>query len=126
MAMGVNAHVNNDLGQSLRDIITDSSFKEDFDKVNAIIEASISQVIRSLHESSLLLDEAEKTFISLYEPYLYILIKNWRKNAWEIYMSLKNNSMNIEEIELKAFDLAQNLTALKDLKGLQNLIRIIE
>ena len=45
MGMGVNAHVNNDLSQSLRDIIEDESYKEDFDKVNTIIKYSTSEVV---------------------------------------------------------------------------------
>ena len=61
MALGVNAHVNNDLAQVLLAANVPEEFKADYDKVNDIIGESLREVVMSLQESSKFLRFLEKS-----------------------------------------------------------------
>ena len=115
MALGVNAHVNNDLSQSLHDIITDMDYKDDFDKVNILIRQQIPLVVASLHEQSLILETSKNVLRPIYAIGLYLLIKNWRQNAWDTYIYLKKESISIETIEKNAKTIALRIARLHKL-----------
>lgn len=102
MALGVNAHVNNDLAQVLLAANVPEEFKADYDKVNDIIGESLREVVESLNENSKLLGAMEKSLLTVYAPFLNIIIRRWRENAWQNFLLLKEGKKEIAEIEKEA------------------------
>jgi hypothetical protein len=113
MALGVNAHVNNDLGLTIFDIVKDDSYKKDYDKVNIIIKKSIKEVVNFLEEKSRPLNSAKNSFQPVYSYFLYKIIQKWRHNAWENYTMLKAQSVRKTDIEKKAEKTAGKLTKIR-------------
>jgi hypothetical protein len=99
MALGVNAHVNNDLSQSLYDTISEESYRKDFDKVNTLIQQKIPLVVSSLKEDNTFVNTSKNILQPLYASLLYLLIKSWRKNAWDSYINLKSETLSKKDIE---------------------------
>ncbi len=124
MALGVNAHVNNDLSQSLFNVVKNDAYKTDFDKVNGIIHKSIPEVINSLQEPSRLIATLEKVFLPVYTLFLDQLIKNWRADSWITYLQLKYSSTNVNAVEKKGKQLALQLRQVKHLYDIHHLRKI--
>lgn len=95
MALGVNAHVNNDLALSLYDCRIPEMFSYDYDKVNEIIIRSIPSVLHDLNCDSL----------KFTQSLLSKIIISWRSLAWKRYQSLLVSQTNKKEIEYKARDI---------------------
>ncbi len=121
MALGVNAHVNNDLAQSLHDVVKDETYKGDFNKVNAIIHESIPEVIKGLQESSSSLALLEKIFLPVYTFFLDALIQNWRSDTWNTFLALKKKIATVHQVENKAEKLAVQLSKIKRLRDIRHL-----
>lgn len=113
LALGVNAHVNNDLGLALFDSIKNTTFKNDFDKVNAIIFESLEEVIKTVHLSV------------LYKPFMGFLIYHWRKHAWNNYLGLVNKTKTRSTIEEKSASIAKELTKIDSLRNFYHLGKIL-
>lgn len=113
MALGVNAHVNNDLGMSLYDTINRNDYKKDYDKVNAIIYESLDEVINELQLQYYL------------KPFMGILIKRWRNNAWVNYDYLQNERITPGQIETKANTIAHVLAKVRSTRDFYQLYQII-
>lgn len=113
MALGVNAHVNNDLSQALLAAKTPEAFKSDYDKVNEIIYQSLREVVACLKENSKLLSVMEKNMFPAYAPLLNIIIRRWRENAWQNFLLLKEGKKTIVEIEKEAGIIAQKLVEIR-------------
>ncbi len=118
MAMGVNAHVNNDLAFTLVDVVSDEAFQQDFLKVNEIIHQSTKDIILSLEEKSSLVSFVENNFLILYKYFLDKLIENWRANVWKNYLNLKKGSTKKEAVEEKAFSIVKSLSNINHLSKL--------
>jgi len=77
--------------------------KNDFDKVNTIINESIDDVMKSLQEKSTLLNSSENLLVPAYSAYLSQLIQSWRNNVWLSYEALvrdkKSNKTHPRYIE---------------------------
>lgn len=114
MALGVNAHVNNDLGQSLYDI-ADYGYKIDFDKVNDVINTQIPLVISSLHEDSQIVEKSKNILRPLYSFILHLIIKNWRKNAWQTFILMRSNTKTIQDIESEALRIGNHFAKFRKL-----------
>lgn len=112
LAHGVNAHVNNDLGLALLDVV-DTDFKEDFDKVDAIIIGSLGEVI------------SKNTLSPIYKPFMHRLIKRWRKNAWNNFIALKEKTITRDEIEENAYGKGQVLMSITSPSNVYKLIPIL-
>jgi hypothetical protein len=113
MGMGVNAHVNNDLSQSLRDVINDASYKEDFDKVNTIIHYSTPEVIKYLQEKNAVVNTVKNISLPIYSFALSITIQKWRENAWNDSRKLITHTISEEKIENQAYTMAKKLVFFK-------------
>ncbi len=113
MGMGVNAHVNNDLSQSLRDVINDASYKEDFDKVNTIIHYSTPEVIKYLQEKNAVVNTVKNISLPIYSFALSIIIQKWRENAWNDSRKLIAHTISEEKIENQAYTMAKKLVFFK-------------
>lgn len=113
MGMGVNAHVNNDLSQSLRDVIEDTNYKEDFDKVNTIINYSTPAVIRYLKEKNKVVNTAKNILLPIYSCALSTTIQKWRENAWNDSRKLITHTISEEKIENQAYTMAKKLVFFK-------------
>lgn len=124
MALGVNAHVNNDLGYSLFAVITDEQFKKDFDAVNKIIDESISEVVKELIETSSLVTLGQNYALGIYKWMLTAVIKKWRKNAWDNYLLLKSNG-DTEIIAQNAQRIAKELLTIRTLPQLYKVYNLM-
>lgn len=115
MALGVNAHVNNDLPQTLRDVMKGNNDKHDFTVVNDIIRNCLDEVVSSLEEKSLLINTLENTTKHFYEALLMTLIQNWRNYAWDTYLKLQKNLTSIGAIESKAQANANKIVTIRSI-----------
>ena len=122
MALGVNAHVNNDLPQTLQLVHRGDMNKDDFDKINEIIGFSLKEVISSLHEKSLLLSKIQNISLFFYKPILTQLIRNWRDVAWDNYCLLNEKKRKVNDIELEASIVAKKLLTIKHVYDLPKVI----
>ncbi len=122
MALGVNAHVNNDLPQTLDDVMKGSRFQYDFLLINEIIKHSLHEVVRSLHEKNRAMNIAKNIFESVYAKYLNNLISEWRNDAWNSYLKLIENKTTVQKIELKAKKKAENITYIRSILDLKKIL----
>lgn len=125
MALGVNAHVNNDLAQSLLDVVKNEAYKVDFDTVNTIIHESISEVIRTLQEQSRMIATSEKMFLPVYTVFLDAVIQNWREYTWQTYTALKNQKTTVPSVEHKAEQIAILLCKVKSIFAIHHLRKVL-
>jgi hypothetical protein len=113
MALGVNAHVNNDLGMSLQDSIKRDDYKKDFDEVNAIIYDSLDEVI-------------QKLYLPFYfKPFMNMFIRRWRSNAWTNYDYLRSQKISRKEIERNAGKIAAVLAKVNSARDFYQLYHLI-
>ncbi|MBA3724179.1 MAG: hypothetical protein H0W89_04815 [Candidatus Levybacteria bacterium] len=113
LALGVNAHVINDLGLALNDVVKDQSFKKDFNRVNKIIFGSITEIMQYCKISK------------IYSPFMQVLIWHWRKKAWNNFLKVSVKYFTKEVIEKKAYEYAVALTRIYSEKDFYQLSRII-
>jgi hypothetical protein len=113
LALGVNAHVNNDLGFSLFDVVNDTDFTSDFNKVNPVISASLDTVV------------SEVGLPKFYIPFMKLLIIYWRTKAWNNYGGLKQKTRTTREIEIKAQKIAVSLAKINSVKDFYHLNKIV-
>jgi hypothetical protein len=114
MALGVNAHVNNDLAFSLYDM-KNNNYK-DYLKINDVISKCLPDVLQSLHEKNKMLEVAKNKLAPIYSLFLAFLIKNWRGNAWKNHLLLKENLRNAIRIKARAAKIADSLCILSSNK----------
>lgn len=102
MALGVNAHVNNDIAQALLDSKAQKMHYKDYLKVNDIIIDSIKEVIDSLPGNTKFYGPKNTLLRPMYKLLMGFLIKRWRRKAWKKYLSLKSDSHYVRTIERDA------------------------
>jgi hypothetical protein len=114
MALGINAHVNNDICQVLRDCRADKRHYGDYKKINTIIRRSIYEVIDNIddHNHRPIINPKKRLMKPLYKIVMTLLIYLWRRNAWRNYQKIKSHDKSVREIENFAFDRSQKLTRL--------------
>lgn len=117
MALGVNAHVNNDLPQTLYDCRDHDNY-EDYEKINDLINDSIPLVIKELHEQSTFLHTCERVGLLSYHFILHTIIRKWRSDAWNSYLKLRENKIDKREIEVSAGKKAKALASIKNWQAL--------
>ena len=113
MALGVNAHVNNDLGQSLNDVIKNIKYREDFDKVNQIIHNNTKEVVEWLDEKSSIIDHLKNIFQPLYAFVLDFIIRKWRDYAWKNFLELQGHKITKDQIEQNALGIGIILSKIR-------------
>ena len=123
MALGVNAHVNNDLPQTLHDVMRGSRFQYDFLLINEIIKYSLHEVVRSLHEKNRLMNVTKNIFEKLYAYCLNNLISSWRKDAWNSYLKLTEDKITVQKIELKARKKAETIVSIRNIIDLPRILK---
>lgn len=123
MALGVNAHVNNDLPFTLRDL--HEPVEEDFLAVNGIISRSLAEVVTGLQEESPLLNAAQNSFTGLYGFFLERVITNWRENAWRSFRQLQAGTIGPQEIENSALEIAGKLRGVRSMADIPRLFQIV-
>lgn len=124
MALGVNAHVNNDLPQTLQEALKGSEQADDYNRINTIISYSLNEVIESLHEKNKIISVSEKMFKNIYKHYLTYIIHKWRKRAWKNYLELQNHTITKEIVELDAKGKANILVEIEQLHDTFRVIKI--
>lgn len=112
MALGVNAHVNNDIPQVLLDCEADRMHHDDFLKVNGLIADSIDEVISKLEDSKRFTDPKKPVIAMACKPVMKRLIKSWRDAAWRNFEAYKNQEISVEDIEQSARKKVRQLSML--------------
>lgn len=112
MALGVNAHVNNDIALTLRDCDASARHREDYHKVNDIIEASLGEVIDELDAAGKLIDPKRAVLTPVYKLAMGQLIRVWRGKAWHSFERLKSRRTSVGDIERSADKVAERLLML--------------
>jgi hypothetical protein len=109
MALGVNAHVNNDIAQVLRDTEPSDEVRRDYNLINSIIASSIDEVIDELSEETNRFGPRNMLLRPLYKIIMHILIIVWRTTAWNNYKKLTSAKISVSDIEMKAVRTARLL-----------------
>lgn len=112
MALGVNAHVNNDIALVLRDCNAQTKHYDDYVQINSIIISALNEIIDSLPNDKYYYGPKNKFFRPIYKYFMKLLIVRWRKQAWVNYIKLRNNIDYENEIEARAGSLARLLSKL--------------
>jgi hypothetical protein len=102
MALGVNAHVNNDIPQALLDAGAKQAYYEDYKAVNRIIAGALDEVLISLQPARSWPDPGNAVVRPVYKPAMSILIRRWRADAWKMSQRLRKHQLAINELESKA------------------------
>lgn len=101
MALGVNAHVNNDISLVLHDCNATKMHYQDYIKINDIITQSIFEVLDNLdkHRVAKVVPVQQKIIKYLCKPVLSLIIRRWRHNAWKHYIQMQQQDKNTQDIE---------------------------
>ena len=102
MALGVNAHVNNDIPLVLWKLQVGDKHYKDYMRVNKIIGNSILEVMDGLGKRSRSLWSTRPLVKFVYKPVMKLGISIWRYNAWRKYLRLKNGTMTKHSVEYRA------------------------
>ncbi len=111
MALGVNAHVNNDIPQVLRDCRANRQIYPDYIRVNSIIRDSLDEVIDLFKEDRSLSPHHRYTR-PFYKRGMHLLVMVWRYTAWRKFRRLERREMKVPHIEDKADTLAKGVRKL--------------
>jgi hypothetical protein len=98
MALGVNAHVNNDIPQVLRDCGARPRHYRDYQLVNDIIRDCIGEIIDNLEPGGRL-DPHHRILRPLYVMGMTWFIRRWRANAWKHYRQLTTQRLDRPGLE---------------------------
>lgn len=91
--LGANAHINNDLPFSLKQIVS-NEFYHDYKRVQSIIDKSIEEILPNITRNKV----KQKTYLLI----IKFICRRWRTNAWVNYKILTNDKKYFKAIEKKA------------------------
>ncbi len=111
MALGVNAHVNNDIPQVLLDCGANRQMYRDYVRVNGIIKDSLDEVIDLFKEDRLLSPHHQYTR-PFYKQGMHVLVILWRFTAWRKFRRLERRELKVPQLEDKADQLAKGVRKL--------------
>ncbi|HEX8226692.1 MAG TPA: DUF5995 family protein [Candidatus Saccharimonadales bacterium] len=103
--LGVNAHVNNDIAQVLRDCKASERHYGDYLLVNDIIADSVYQVLDSIDTPRRLKApiSPKRTILQpMYKQVMKFYVRRWRGRAWQNYLGLLDRRITIRDIEASA------------------------
>ncbi|HEX8182703.1 MAG TPA: DUF5995 family protein [Candidatus Saccharimonadales bacterium] len=100
MALGVNAHINNDIPQVLYDCGAKDKHRKDYRRINAIIHASIDEAIAALHGTDKLLNPKQRPLRLPAKLTMSALAKLWRFSAWKNFRALQTGSLTREQLHI--------------------------
>lgn len=109
MALGVNAHVNNDIPQVLRDCQATDEHFDDYVQVNDIIRRSLHEVMDQFRQDDRLLSPHRSVLRPLYAIGMEELVKIWRRSAWLKFKRLSGEDLSINSIEAMADRMAKGI-----------------
>lgn len=112
MALGVNAHVNNDIPQVLQDTKAMETHRRDYNLVNKIIRDSVNEVLDGLDATTHVLDPKRRLLKPLYKRVMDIVIARWRVKAWKHFERLKSHATTTQDIEKYASMMERELRKL--------------
>lgn len=96
MALGVNAHVNNDIPQVLLETSATDANRPDYRLVNQVIKEALSEVLSKVQPHHPRLHR-------LYRPVMNVLIRLWRYTAWHHFEHLAHQRLSVGQIEKRAY-----------------------
>lgn len=109
MALGVNAHVNNDIPQVLNDCGATDEQYDDYLRINDIIRSSLQEVMATFKQEDRLLSPHRAVLRPIYAVGMEELVKLWRGSAWRKFKKLEQKAMGVPHIESGADRLAQSI-----------------
>jgi hypothetical protein len=112
MALGVNAHINNDIPQVLLQTKANNKHTRDYLFVNSIIWASLDEVINDLDVDQRLLSPKTRILKPLYKLSMRWLVVVLRWLAWRNFTLLKAGKIKRQNIEIRAKRIARIINAL--------------
>jgi hypothetical protein len=112
MALGVNAHVNNDIPQVLRDCGAGYEHYADYLRVNGIIRASLGEVIGLFKDTGSLLNPNKRLQRPAFLLGMGFLVKLWRGSAWHKFQKLRHEKTAVPRIESRAGTLSRGIEKL--------------
>lgn len=102
MALGVNAHVNNDIPQVLLDSKATMKHYRDYLLVNTIIGKSLDEIIDNFHQPERRLNPTRPLVRFAYKIGMRILIRLWRYSAWRKFQKLRMRHSDVAEVQYNA------------------------
>lgn len=112
ISLGVNAHVNHDIPLVLRDLQADGRQLRDYRYVNAIISQALGEVLQTLPAESGRLRWQRQIARPFYKTAMNVLIRLWRKQAWQHYLKLEQGTYAQRRLESLAAQYATFLQRL--------------
>lgn len=117
LILGANAHINNDLPFSLKQVVENEYFYSDYQKVQKIIDRSVNEVLDSINKMFPSSSYIDRNLIWVYEIIIKFLIRKWRRTAWNNYLKLKQKKITANEIKKDATDIARQILLIANLIG---------
>ncbi len=112
VALGVNAHINNDIPQVLRDCAATQYHFQDYLLINHIIKDSFDEVLSGLQPSISFLRPQRRLLRPGYKIVMELLVRRWRKKAWYNYQQLARREMSQPQLESYAHGFVRPILAL--------------
>lgn len=107
LALGVNAHVNNDIPQVLLQCKSTTAYKNDYILINGIIGSTLYSVINHLDRYAAPISPKTRAIRPLYALGMRVTIRLWRGNAWRAFEHLNFGQSNVDLIEKRAHLISQ-------------------
>ncbi|HSH55949.1 MAG TPA: DUF5995 family protein [Candidatus Limnocylindrales bacterium] len=112
MALGVNAHVNNDIAQVLRDCKATKQHYRDYRLVNSIIKDSLDEVIDLFRGQDRLLSPHRRLLRPIFKAGMAQLVKIWRFTAWRKFRKLQRRELSVPRLETRADKVGKGIAKL--------------
>ncbi len=112
MALGVNAHVNNDIPQVLRDCGASREHYRDYLLVNGIIRRSLDEVIALFADERRVLSPHRRLTRPVFKLGMHLLVRLWRRTAWRKFRKLSRHKLDVALVEDKANRTAKGVSKL--------------
>ena len=97
LAIGANAHINNDLAFALEKTIKNEDFYSDYQKIGQALELSLNEVISSTTPRFI-----DKQLLGINKSIIKFLLKEWRRASWRNYINLRAENIIASKIETAA------------------------
>lgn len=93
MALGVNAHVNNDIALALADCKALDVHQDDYFRINHYICSAINRVLDELADDHRPQSSKHQMLKPFYKACMCRMIIRWRKRAWQNYQGLRDGKV---------------------------------
>lgn len=92
LILGVNAHVHNDLGQALAETQHAAQHRQDYMRVNQLIDGCINDILFDCKVRP-------RVAYPFYGVIMRAMIRMWRRNAWRTGQKLQDKTLGVQRVE---------------------------